>query len=68
MSESKRVPVAQHDTYPGVPRWVKLFGIFFAAVAALVAVLHLSGHAPGASLHGSSVEANGHSEGESRQP
>ena len=37
---------ADHENRPGVPRWVKFFGIIAAAVVVLVVVLLLAGHGP----------------------
>jgi hypothetical protein len=38
-------------TYPGTPRWVKVFGIVALILVALFAIAHLSGH--GFHHHGS---------------
>jgi hypothetical protein len=43
---------------PGVPRWVKIFAVVGAAIAALVVVLLLSGHGPSQhGLHGSNASS-----------
>lgn len=49
------------DAYPGPPRWGKVFGILFAIVVATIVLLHLTGHNPGARLHGGASETSGES-------
>ena len=39
---------------PGVPRWVKAFGIVFAVLVLVFVILHLTGNSPGG--HGSPFE------------
>jgi len=55
-------PMADSTTYPGAPRWVKVFGIIGLAVVLLVATMMLTGgksgdHGPG--RHIPSVDAGG---------
>lgn len=37
---------------PGMPGWVKIFGIVAAVLAVLLAVMLLTGHGPGGHMHG----------------
>ena len=45
MTEERHM--ADLDRYPGVPRWVKVFGIFALVLVLLFVVLHLTGHGLG---------------------
>jgi hypothetical protein len=49
MSETRTRP--DPDVPPGVPRWVKLFGIVFLVLVLVLVVLHLTGNGLG-NLHG----------------
>ena len=50
MSEQLPEPRRVDQTPPGVPRWVKVFGIVAALVVVLVIVMLFAGHGP--SRHG----------------
>lgn len=47
--------MANRPSYPGTPRWAKLFGIIAIVLVLLIATLLLSGHGPG--RHAPSGEA-----------
>lgn len=37
---------SKHPSYPGTPRWVRVFGIIFVLLIVAVVVLHLTGNSP----------------------
>jgi hypothetical protein len=39
--------MGNRPSYPGTPRWVKVFGIVVIVLVVLVVILLLSGHGPG---------------------
>ena len=39
--------MGNRPSYPGAPRWVKVFGIIVIVVVLLVVVMLLTGHGPG---------------------
>jgi hypothetical protein len=47
--------MGNRSSYPGTPRWVKVFGIVVIVLVVLVAIMLLAGHGPG--RHGSSGDA-----------
>ncbi len=49
--------MANRPTYPGTPRWVKVFGIIVIVVVLLTVIMLLTGHGPG--RHTPSGEAGG---------
>jgi hypothetical protein len=49
MAETHTRP--DQEAPPGVPRWVKVFGIVFIVLVLVLVVLHLTGNGLG-SLHG----------------
>ena len=49
--------MGNRPSYPGTPRWVKVFGIVVIVLVVMVVILLLSGHGPG--RHTSSGDAGG---------
>ena len=56
MNESLTSPLdeidTEHESPPGAPRWVKVFGIVLVVLLIAFLALHLTGNAPMAGLHG----------------
>ena len=57
MTESLAAPLeeieAEVESAPSTPRWVKAFGVVLVVLLLAFLVLHLTGHAPMAGMHGS---------------
>jgi hypothetical protein len=47
--------MADLPPYPGVPRWVKVFGIVVVILVAVFVILHATGRGFGGHMHGSDV-------------
>jgi hypothetical protein len=47
--------MGNRPSYPGTPRWVKVFGIVAIVLVVLVVIMLLTGHGPG--RHASSADA-----------
>jgi hypothetical protein len=56
MTESLAFPLDEieneHESPPGAPGWVKVFGIVLVVLLVAFLALHLTGHAPMAGIHG----------------
>lgn len=40
-----------HETPPGMPSWVKVFGVIGLVLVLLFVILHLTGHSPFMHMH-----------------
>ena len=47
--------MAERQSYPGMPRWVKAFGMVGGTLIMLLAVIIATGHGPGQHLPSSDV-------------